>query len=361
MPEEQYMHKDIQDIHSKDGRAPVRDLGQLSGQAVMELDNVSRSFNKGTVQAVRDVSFKLHPGEILGLIGVNGAGKTTTVKMCSTLLDPTSGQIHVAGIDTHTSPREARSHIGLMLGGSGGFYPRSTLKDNLLFFADLAGVSSRERQAEVRRTLELVSLGDMENRKAYELSRGQRQRLHIARALLGSPELLLLDEPTTGLDPDIALKIRGLIRSVADSGVGILLTSHSMEEAEELADRFVVIDRGAVRVSGSLDDVARYADISRTTTFTFTPSGSFGLDDISQLVDNDGFIMHRAVGSQWRVTVMWHSAAAGRVAQRCGAIASCASADDLLTRPANLEDAFLAIAEMGQSPAVSAASSGERG
>ena len=201
----------------------------------------------------------------------------------------------------------------------------------------------------------------MENRKAYELSRGQRQRLHIARALLGSPELLLLDEPTTGLDPDIVLKIRGLIRSVADSGVGILLTSHSMEEAEELADRFVVIDRGAVRVSGSLDDVARYADISRTTTFTFTPSGSFGLDDISRLVDNDGFIMHRAVGSQWRVTVMWHSAAAGRVAQRCGAIASCASADDLLTRPANLEDAFLAIAEMGQSPAVSAASSGERG
>ena len=167
MPEEQYMHKDIQDIHSKDGRAPVRDFGQFPGQAVLELDNVSRSFNKGAVQAVRDVSFKLHPGEILGLIGVNGAGKTTTVKMCSTLLDPTSGQIHVAGIDTRTSPREARSHIGLMLGGSGGFYPRSTLKDNLLFFADLAGVSSRERQAEVRRTLELVSLGDMENRKAY--------------------------------------------------------------------------------------------------------------------------------------------------------------------------------------------------
>ena len=112
MPEEQYMHKDIQDIHSKDGRAPVRDFGQFPGQAVLELDNVSRSFNKGAVQAVRDVSFKLHPGEVLGLIGVNGAGKTTTVKMCSTLLDPTSGQIHVAGIDPRRKslpPRGTRS------------------------------------------------------------------------------------------------------------------------------------------------------------------------------------------------------------------------------------------------------------
>ena len=213
---------------------------------LLRASHLVRSFGKKdkTFVAVEDVSLDVGAGQVHGLLGPNGAGKTTTVRMCATLLAPTSGEVWVDGIDAVRHPERARSRLGLVLGGELGFYPRATARDNLLFFADIQGLDARRRHSAVMDALERVGLVEAVSRKTGELSRGMRQRLHLARALLGSPALLLLDEPTTGLDPDVALQVRDLVRELAQRGTGVLLTSHSMPEVEELADIISVIGAG---------------------------------------------------------------------------------------------------------------------
>ena len=216
---------------------------------LLRASHLVRSFGKKdkTFVAVEDVSLDVGTGQIHGLLGPNGAGKTTTVRMCATLLAPTSGEVWVDGIDAVRHPERARSRLGLVLGGELGFYPRATARDNLLFFADIQGLDARRRHSAVMDALERVGLAEAASRKASEFSRGMLQRLHLARALLGSPALLLLDEPTTGLDPDVALQVRDLVRELAQRGTGVLLTSHSMPEVEELADIISVIGAGRIR------------------------------------------------------------------------------------------------------------------
>lgn len=198
----------------------------------------------------------INPGEIVGLLGPNGAGKTTTVRMCATLLTPTSGRVFVDGIDAVAHPSAARRRTGLVLGGDAGFYSRASARKNLLFFADVAGVRTGDRRKRVADALAAVSLTDRANDPVRDFSRGMKQRLHIARALLGRPSLLLLDEPTTGLDPQIAVEIRALIRSLADDGAGILLTSHHLGEVEQLADRVQVIAQGREIAAGTVAEIA---------------------------------------------------------------------------------------------------------
>jgi len=206
--------------------------------------------------AVDNVTVKIKPGEIIALLGPNGAGKTTTVRMCATLLTPTAGQIMVAGIDAIAKPNQARRQTGLVLGGEGGFYSRATVRQNLLFFADVAGVKYRDRHSRVGMAMESVSLADRADSRVRDLSRGMKQRLHIARALLGNPSLLLLDEPTTGLDPQVAVEIRALIKQLANAGTGILLTSHHMVEVEQLANRIQIIVQGKEIANGTVTEIA---------------------------------------------------------------------------------------------------------
>lgn len=320
-----------------------------SSSPVLQINHVSRAFNKGQVEAVSDLNLNLSQGQILGLIGLNGAGKTTTVKMCATLLNPSAGTITVCGYDTVRHPAQARRHMGLMLGGSTGFYPRTSVKDNLLFFADIAGLPADKRQEEVSRVLAQVELSNLADKKAYELSRGQYQRLHIARSLLGSVDLLLLDEPTSGLDPDVALHIRSLIRSIAAQGRAILLTSHSMEEVEELATSFLVMSHGRMKVSGSLADVAAYAHVYQTTIADFTPDNSYDLSDLRKELAGSARMMARSAGSQWRVTIWWKDSpemSRDRINQLTTDLCRKFHLESVFTRPANLEDAFLAIAQM---------------
>jgi len=217
------------------------------------------------------VDLTIAAGEILTVLGPNGAGKTTTVKMCSGLLKPTSGTVLVDGRDPYRRGGGATS-IGLVLGGDGGFYGRTTLLNNLLYFADLAGVASRNRRTRVAEALEAVGLADRAHSKVSELSKGMRQRLHIARGLLGRPRLLLLDEPTNGLDPESSLAVRRLVRDLARDGVGILLTTHHLAEAEVLADRIVVMQAGRIQAQGHLEDIAAAGGVQRVTTFSTAPN-----------------------------------------------------------------------------------------
>lgn len=316
----------------------------------LSIRNVSRDFHHGEVHAVRNVSLEISPGQIHGLVGVNGAGKTTLVKMCATILAPTAGEISIASIDAVKNPERARSGLGLVLGGDKGFYPRATVDANLRFFADIAGVPYRDNHREVARVLKLVALSEKGRVKVQELSRGQRQRLHIARALLGSPALLLLDEPTNGLDPEVALEVRDLIRVVANTGVGILLTSHSMPEVEELADRITIMDSGTVQVSGSLDEIYRYAGVEQATTFSFLPNAGFSLDEFSALLDGTALIVSRSVGSTWFITALWKPGTTPAVEKIRSYFTShgISILEGTVTRAATLEDAFLAISHRPQ-------------
>lgn len=303
---------------------------------VLQTFAVSRAFDD--FLAVDSISLAVKRGEITALLGPNGAGKTTFVKMCSTLLTPTTGRILVDGADAVKFPASARRKLGLMLGGELGFYGRASVVDNLRFFADVAGVSRSRAQA-VERALEVVGLADVPTRKVNHLSRGMRQRLHLARAIIADPPLLILDEPSTGLDPEIALEMRKLIQAIANAGTGVLLTTHAMSEAEALANRLVVIGAGRVVVDGAVADVAKAADIGLVTHFSLPLTSSVPPLQ-SEAIAATSTEIH---GESYRIRIFWRAKSTAAVVEK---VLSSLPDDafDLITRPAHLEEAYLALA-----------------
>ena len=227
---------------------------------VIEVNDLIREFStrgRPTKIAVGGVSFEVKAGEIFGLIGPNGAGKTTTIKILSTLLLPTSGSVNVLGYDAtddHTV-MDLRRRINVISGGERGLYYRLSAKQNLEFFSDLYGISKRDQVALCPKLLEMVGLSDVANIKVEDFSRGMKQRLHIARALVNDPEILFMDEPTIGLDPEISRSIRKLIRNLSNSGKTIILTTHYMYEAEELCDRMIILSHGKVVGRGTVGEI----------------------------------------------------------------------------------------------------------
>lgn len=314
---------------------------------VLEAQGLRREFGSRPANvAVHDVDLTIAAGRVVCLLGPNGAGKTTTVKMCSTLLKPTSGTVIIDGVDAVASPRAARRHLGLVLGGEQGFYGRASARRNLLFFADVMGVRASDRRQRVERALEAVRLQDRADDRVQAYSRGMKQRLHIARGLLTEPRLLLLDEPTNGLDPEIANDIRRLVASLAEDGTGVLLTTHHLAEAEQLADEVVVLTGGAVAIRGSVRDIARHAGIGSVSTFSYLGTAEPLLDRIRE---------HPAaarVGSDVRdgrsyVRVAWATTGGTDLVSELGATYLAEPIDDLVSRPASLEEAYLALVERG--------------
>ncbi len=197
------------------------------------------------VTAVDDVSLTIPRGSLFGLLGPNGAGKTTLVKVLATLLLPTSGRAEVAGFDVVEHPDEVRRRVGVVLGGERALYWRLTGWENLWFFSQLYNIPGAEARDRVEELLELVGLGARGEDRVENYSKGMKQRLHIARGLLHDPEVLLLDEPTIGLDPHGAREVRGLVRRlVEEEDRTVVLTTHYMYEADELSDQVGIIDRG---------------------------------------------------------------------------------------------------------------------
>ncbi|MGT2951666.1 ABC transporter [Streptococcus cuniculi] len=211
---------------------------------------------KSRVEAVRDLSFEVYKGEIFGLLGPNGAGKSTTIKILSTMLLPTAGKVEIAGCDIYTEEQAIRTKINFIFGGERSLYFRLTAADNLYYFADLYQLPRSEQVKMIPELLELVGLGDVGNRRVETFSKGMKQRLQIARALLNQPEIIFLDEPSIGLDPIGALELRNLVKKLAQQGKTILLTTHYMAEAEELCDRIAIINHGEMLTCGTLEEIA---------------------------------------------------------------------------------------------------------
>jgi len=204
---------------------------------------------KPAVEALRDVSFEIKTGEIFGLIGRNGAGKTTLTKIIATLVQPTSGQVSVKGFDSVVDEVRVRSLVGLATAEERSFYWRLTAEQNLMFFARLYGMKDAEARKRIGELFEKLNLTDLAKRRFSELSTGNKQRLAVARAILPSPPILLLDEPTRSLDPLAAQAMRELILSLKN--VSILLTSHNLTEVEELCRRVAIISNGEIRAIDS--------------------------------------------------------------------------------------------------------------
>jgi ABC-2 type transport system ATP-binding protein len=204
---------------------------------------------KEPVEALRDVSFDVREGEIFGLIGRNGAGKTTLTKIVATLVQPTTGSVSVRGSDSVLHDEQVRRQIGLATAEERSFYWRLTAEQNLTFFARLHGLSDRTSQQRIAELFAKLELEEVARRRFGEMSTGNKQRLAVARAMLSSPPVLLLDEPTRSLDPLAAARMRELIRSLAqqDPPVTIFLTSHNLAEVETLCERVAIISRGSIR------------------------------------------------------------------------------------------------------------------
>lgn len=230
---------------------------------ILEVKQVSKYFKEkqDVFKAVDNLSFSIDSGQILAILGPNGAGKTTLVSMIGNYLLPTAGQIFIGGQDIVENTTYKPS-VGVVFGGELGFYGRATLLDNLKFFADLDRIPYRSQKKEIHRVLSLVELDQDQFKKADELSKGMKQRLHIARSLLGSPKLLLLDEPTTGLDVEIAASVRSVIKNLTLDGTAILLTSHTMEEVANLASKIMIIGAGKKFFEGSVDDVISLSGVT---------------------------------------------------------------------------------------------------
>jgi ABC-2 type transport system ATP-binding protein len=197
-------------------------------------------------RAVDGIDLIVEAGEIFGLLGPNGAGKTTTMKMLATLLIPTSGTIRVLGIDPLEQPRQVRAHLGAMLSGERSLYWKLTARENLEYFAALYHVRPPETKARIANVLAAVKLADRADDYVERYSTGMRQRLALARALLPNPPLVVLDEPTVGLDPQASRDLRDRVRELKSQGRTVLLTTHYMEEADQLCDRVAIIDHGRI-------------------------------------------------------------------------------------------------------------------
>ncbi len=205
----------------------------------IEVTNLTRKFDG--VKAVDGISFSVDPGEIFGFLGPNGAGKTTTIRMLTGQLLPTSGMAKVAGYDIVTERQKLKPKIGVVF-DSQNLYARMSARENLNFYARLYRIS----KTRVNEVLTQVGLSERAADKVMKYSNGMTQRLLIARSLLHEPEVLFMDEPTRGLDAHIARDIRGIIANLAKTGMTVFLTTHYMEEADQLSQRVAFLDQGRI-------------------------------------------------------------------------------------------------------------------
>jgi ABC-2 type transport system ATP-binding protein len=225
--------------------------GALEDGPVVEVRNLCRKF--GDYTAVKDISFSVNKGEIFGLLGANGAGKSTTFRMLCGLLPPTSGTLHVAGMDLRRAPAAARARIGYV-SQKFSLYAQLSVQQNLAFFSSAYGLARQRKQERIEWALEELELKDYLEMNAGELPLGYKQRLALACALMHEPRILFLDEPTSGVDPLARREFWARVNALAESGTTCLVTTHFMEEAE-YCDRLVLMSLGEILAEGKPADL----------------------------------------------------------------------------------------------------------
>lgn len=227
------------------------DVACYGAKLMIHAENLTKDY--GTVVAVKKLSFHVGRGEVVGFLGPNGAGKSTTLRMLAGFLGPTEGRIEIAGFDIQTASVEARAHLGYMPEAS-PLYPEMRVGEYLAFRAAAKKVPRAERKRAIERALEQAVVTEMRDTLIQHLSKGYRQRVGLADALVANPPLLILDEPTAGLDPNQIREVRKLIRGLGEDHT-ILVSTHILSEVEATCDRALVIDRGRLVAQGTLEEL----------------------------------------------------------------------------------------------------------
>ncbi len=227
---------------------------------MIEVQHLTKRY--GRVSAVEDISFRVERGEILGFLGPNGAGKTTTMRVLTGYMPPTTGKAVVAGFDVFEQPLEAKRRTGY-LPETPPLYPEMTVREYLTFVARIKGVPGGERKSRVDSAMERTRVADMAERHCGKLSKGYRQRVGLAQALLHNPDVLILDEPTAGLDPKQIIETRQLIKELAGTHT-IILSTHILPEVAQTCQRVVIINRGRVVAVDTPDNLTRRLTGSET-------------------------------------------------------------------------------------------------
>ena len=220
---------------------------------MIEINNLVKRY--GDKNAVKGISFTVNDGEVLGFLGPNGAGKTTTMNIITGYLSSTSGSVKVNGHDILEEPELAKKEIGY-LPENPPLYTDMTVKEYLNFICDLKGVAKETRKNQLENIVAMVKISDVYDRLIGNLSKGYKQRVGIAQALVGNPSILILDEPTVGLDPNQIIEIRRLIKALSKNH-SVIISSHILSEIQEIADRVVIINRGKIAAIDTISDLSK--------------------------------------------------------------------------------------------------------
>ena len=241
---------------SAGGEPGSTNVGMATAEAVLSVDHITKSF--GPLVAVSELSFEARPGEVIGLLGPNGAGKTTAIRVLSTILPPTRGSFTLGGFP-HTKPAAVRQRIGV-LPESAGYPLHLTGEEFLRYHARLFGHPARGAREVAASLLSEVGLAERASSTISTYSRGMRQRLGVARALVNAPRVIFLDEPTLGLDPAGQRQMLALVREIAgERGATVILSTHFLDEVEEVCSRVIILNRGEVIAEGSVAEIKRRA------------------------------------------------------------------------------------------------------
>ncbi|GAA1070809.1 ABC transporter ATP-binding protein [Nocardiopsis composta] len=311
--------------------------GERSGETAISVRDLRQAY--GDFEAVRGISFEVAPGELFALLGTNGAGKTTTIETLEGFRRPTGGQVRVFGVDPYGQPAELRERVDAVLQHSGHF-PELTVAETVDLARDL-----NSDPMELDEVLELVGLTDKAGVPVRQLSGGQKRRLDLGTALLSRPEVLFLDEPTTGMDPEARRATWEIIAATVRAGTAVLLTTHYLEEAERLADRLAIMHRGEVRAAGTLHEVV--AD--RGDRIAFLLPDGVRSDDLPELPGSASEVELNG-DRAWAVYTVRGADTELRAHRAVEALTDWSKARGiglarLEMRPASLEDVFLGIAD----------------
>jgi len=244
---------------------------------MLQIDHLSKKFD--TIKAVDDISFEVTEGEIFGFLGPNGAGKTTTISIIAGLLKPDSGKIHINSLDLDGDLKKIKRLMGVVPQEM-AFYEELTAKENLLFWGKLYGVRKKELDERVQYYLEKTGLLGRENDALKKYSGGMKRRINLIIGLIHEPKLLLLDEPTIGIDVQTKLNIYEIIKEASSNGTTILYTTHNLQEAEELCHRIAVLDLGKILALGTLDELIQIVGEKDIVII----SGKFSIDKARTII-----------------------------------------------------------------------------